>query len=588
MKHLHILRLVACCIALAVSQGGAQEGNWRNDWAVADEHFAISIDAPGFHFPTAIAFIPNPGQGPKDPLYFVTELRGSIKVVTNDRSVYTFAEGFFHFRPKEELPFGFEGQSGLAGICLAPQHGYVFVTYVYRDPHDMVIRNNLIRFDAPPETFALQPTSHTAFTEVFFPYPTRVTHQIGACQVQDEMLYVSVGDGWSPLQSQQIDSLLGKVIRMTLDGKPVPDNPFYRDHDLNQAANYVWAYGFRNPFGLKILGERVFVVENGQDVDRFLEIQQGENYLWNGHDWSISTNAAAVFSPSVAPVQLDHHPAGSSLFPADYADTFFVAVASNFALPQAQRELRPKPGILMLKYGLQAKRMVSAPAYFLHYRGTAPQAVVGLSFGPDGLYFAPFFANAAGSSAILKVTYNAHHTYPYTLRQTASPATLMVEKGCFGCHSLNSIGGSAGPPLDRDPMVARIQDRLNSAAYLASLRELERSDDPTLRAFRDVRQEIVQLDGMDKVRRWMQYHIHAPRFDNPTSQMPNMELSARQALLITDYLLSEKAMEKPNGFSDVLRKLPKPRYRHVLFAFIVGVVLGGVVVWGRRRETHGR
>jgi hypothetical protein len=142
--------MVACLIALAVSQSASQEADWRNDWAVVDERFAIRIDTSGYHFPTAIAFIPNPGPKANDPLYFVTELRGRVKVVTNDRSVYTFAEDFFHFQPKEELPLGFEGQSGLAGICLAPKYGYVFVTYVYRDPHDTVIRNNVVRFRDDP------------------------------------------------------------------------------------------------------------------------------------------------------------------------------------------------------------------------------------------------------------------------------------------------------------------------------------------------------------------------------------------------------------------------------------------------------
>jgi hypothetical protein len=40
------------------------------------EGFSISIDTEGYHYPTAIAFVPTPGNDPKDPLYFVTELRG--------------------------------------------------------------------------------------------------------------------------------------------------------------------------------------------------------------------------------------------------------------------------------------------------------------------------------------------------------------------------------------------------------------------------------------------------------------------------------------------------------------------------------
>jgi hypothetical protein len=49
----------------------------QEDWAVP-EGFSISIDPQGYHYPTAIAFVPDPGDDPKDPLYFVTELRGKV------------------------------------------------------------------------------------------------------------------------------------------------------------------------------------------------------------------------------------------------------------------------------------------------------------------------------------------------------------------------------------------------------------------------------------------------------------------------------------------------------------------------------
>jgi hypothetical protein len=114
----------------SLSSPADEKFDWRSDWSLK-ENFDISIDTEGYRFPTAIAFVPNPGNGPKDPLYFVTELRGKVKVVTNDRTVYTFAEDFFTFKPLEELPSQ-SGESGLAGICLDPENGYLFVTFVYK------------------------------------------------------------------------------------------------------------------------------------------------------------------------------------------------------------------------------------------------------------------------------------------------------------------------------------------------------------------------------------------------------------------------------------------------------------------------
>jgi hypothetical protein len=141
--------------------------DWRSDWAVADR-FTIVEDTTGYHFPSAIAFVPEPGPDPKDPLYFVTELRGTLKVVTNDRSIFTFAENVFQFKPTEELPSG-QGQGGMGGICLDPAHGYIFVTFLYTDANGRM-RNNIVRYQSKPGTFSLQPESFTAFTEVFANY----------------------------------------------------------------------------------------------------------------------------------------------------------------------------------------------------------------------------------------------------------------------------------------------------------------------------------------------------------------------------------------------------------------------------------
>ena len=69
--------LSAWCVGSLDAQNGAAD--WRADWSVA-EGFTLRRDASGFRFPTAIAFVPQPGRAPGDPLYFVTELQGAIKV----------------------------------------------------------------------------------------------------------------------------------------------------------------------------------------------------------------------------------------------------------------------------------------------------------------------------------------------------------------------------------------------------------------------------------------------------------------------------------------------------------------------------
>src|SRR6266542_4349303 len=67
------------------------DSGWQSEWA-AQPGFSLRVDTDGYQFPTAIAFVPSAGKNPHDPLYFVAELRGKVKVVTNDRTVHTFAE----------------------------------------------------------------------------------------------------------------------------------------------------------------------------------------------------------------------------------------------------------------------------------------------------------------------------------------------------------------------------------------------------------------------------------------------------------------------------------------------------------------
>jgi glucose/arabinose dehydrogenase len=564
--------LPACGSGSEAAQAQEMPFDWRADWGV-EKGFNIEIDTEGYSLPTGLAFVPNPGSRPKDPLYFVTEVRGTIKVITNDRSIYTFAKDFFTLTPKAELPSG-QGQVGMAGICLAPKQGYVFATFAYQDENG-VLRNNIVRFQSEAETFSLEPTDQVEFTDIFLPYDTGLAHHIGPCQVKDEALFVSVGEGWKPFKTTLIDQMYGKVIRMSLEGKPLPDNPYYQDDEVSNAANYVWAYGFRNPFGLTLLDDRIFVADNGQNIDRFLEVDRGKDYFWNGSDRSIAANADFVIVPSLGPVNMDYYSPSSSLFPDDYAGNFFISLS---AMDKAKGKI---PGIFVIPYDLEVNRVSEVPRYFLKFRSDGPQMVTGLVFGPDGLYFSPLHPNQEGLSPVLKITYDPQTNYPYDVIQTEDPMTLMHERGCLGCHSLNDnwgyVGGTAGPLLDRDPLVDRLDQRLNNQAYVESLQTLDNLDIEPIVSYKDARHEVATAaEGIDRIHTWIKYRIQEPRFDNQYSQMPNLGVTEKEATIIADFLLKEKA--KPSLLS---RFLPVISGRHLALAFVAGffapVCLG--LVW---------
>jgi hypothetical protein len=506
----------------------ATEADWRANWAVAPG-FALERDTTGYTLPTSLAFVPQPGPGPKDPLYFVAELGGVIKVVSNDRSVSVFAQDFFQSLALQNVPENYQPpQIGLTGLCLDPAHGYVFADYAYQvsesDSYD-----GMVRFDTRPGVFGLQP-------EAVRTLPLRFSvmnhgfsqHIIGNCVVAGEAVYVGVGEGYDPAQSQNPDSTLGKILRLSLDGQPLPDNPFASDASPDQPRNYVYALGLRNPFGLALTGGVLFAADNGNAVDRFVRVTRGANYLWDGTDLSIGSAAVAVIAPSVAPGQLAAYPAGSTLFPDAYRAGFFLA---GTAFENGKRS-----GVLWLDYDSAAGRLKTPPRYVARYLNS-DQRVVSVAFGPDGLYFSDLFALPGGAATVYRLRYDPAHAHPYLLSDQRSAPTLLLDYGCYDCHLLSGRGGTGGPSLQQPGFSQRLRARLNSPEYRPAVAALDLLSGQPFPAYRAARQQVLAAAGDEQLRLWVKFHLLEPRFDDASAQMPNLGLSEKEAALIADYLL---------------------------------------------------
>ena len=106
----------------------------------------------------------------------------------------------------------------------------------------------------------------------------------------DDYLYVGTGESGTGRLSQNKDSLGGKILRLRLDGRPAPGNPF---------DNEVFSYGHRNVQGLAFDDQgRLWASEFGQNRwDELNLITKGADYGWP--DVEGSGNVRGMTNPKV-------------------------------------------------------------------------------------------------------------------------------------------------------------------------------------------------------------------------------------------------------------------------------------------------
>jgi glucose/arabinose dehydrogenase len=154
----------------------------------------------------------------------------------------------------------------------------------------------------------------------------------------DGTLLLTTGDGFDYREAaQDVDSGLGKVLRMNDDGKPAAGNPF-------PGSPFVYSYGHRNPQGLAVSksGE-IWLHEHGpRGGDELNRIEPGRNYGWPAITYGVDYSGAVIspytewqgmeqpehyWVPSIAPSGLAIYEAG--LFPEWKGDLFVGALVDR-------------------------------------------------------------------------------------------------------------------------------------------------------------------------------------------------------------------------------------------------------------------
>lgn len=215
----------------------------------------ITIIAENLDTPWGIASLP-------DRSMLVTERPGRVRLVNSDGQLEP--EPIITLDNVREA-----GEGGLLGITLHPdfsENNYVYLYYTYSNNGNNTL-NRVSRLKY--ENKKLQ-NEQVIVDNI----PGASNHNGGRIKFgPDNFLYITTGDAENPSQAQDINSLAGKILRVTDEGRPVQGNPF---------NNLVYSYGHRNPQGLAWDSSgQLWATEHGPSrLDEINKIEAGKNFGW--------------------------------------------------------------------------------------------------------------------------------------------------------------------------------------------------------------------------------------------------------------------------------------------------------------------
>lgn len=247
--------------------------------ALANTPIDVSVFADGLDRPWGIASLPA-GQ------FLVTERSGTMRVVGSQGSVSAPISGLPQVRD--------DGQGGLLDVAVSPsfaQDRLVFWTY-----------SKPVRGGAVTAAASGQLSSDGTLSDVSDIFvqtdPNRGGRHFGSrvIPMADGTVWVTTGDrgeGDGGSRSQDLDSTIGKVIRVAADGSAAAGNPFD-----GATSEEIWSLGHRNMQGAAIdANGDLWTIEHGpRGGDELNKPVAGGNYGWPVVSYGINYSGRALGS----------------------------------------------------------------------------------------------------------------------------------------------------------------------------------------------------------------------------------------------------------------------------------------------------
>lgn len=203
-----------------------------------------------------------------------------------------------------------ENQAGLMGMQMHPDWpdtAKIYVAYNYYDGSEIDLRVEELVYDKTNDEFS----PGTALLE-----DVTVSNSNTGCRLliaDDNTMYVTMGDVKDNSAPQNPTSLLGKVLRMNLDGSVPSDNP--------TSGSLVYTLGHRNAQGIvQTPSGKVIISEHGPFTDDEINVlDPGANYGWplvsgpcSESNQELCDSIGAVdpvadWTPTIAPCGIDYY-----------------------------------------------------------------------------------------------------------------------------------------------------------------------------------------------------------------------------------------------------------------------------------------
>ena len=232
------------------------------------------------------------------------------------------------------------GQGGLFDVLPDPDfenNRLVYLSYAHGDAKANATRVARAR---------LEDDALVDLQVIFTAEPMKATpHHYGGRMLMlgDGTLLVTVGDGFNYRErAQTLDNHFGKVVRILSTGGAPGDNPFV---DTPDALPEIYSYGHRNPQGIVLAGDTVYLHEHGpRGGDELNRIEPGANYGWPAITYGLDYTFARVtpytslegmqqplvdWTPSIAPSGMTYY--DGELFGDWNGDLFVTALVEKSA-----------------------------------------------------------------------------------------------------------------------------------------------------------------------------------------------------------------------------------------------------------------